>query len=102
MARTDISYANIATEQNQFQRLGHPGRYYEVQTVQNGTTNFTGSNYGYGAIIVGQSSAAGTITLSGGGTVNIAHLTVGTIYEMSPSKIVESGNKAVYVLKRQQ
>ena len=101
MARTDISYANIATEQNQFQRLGHPGRYYAAQTVQNGTTNFTGSNYGYGALMK-EASAAGTITLSGGGTVNIAHLTAGTIYEMSPTKIVESGNKAVYVFKRQQ
>jgi len=102
MASTDISYINNPSEQNQFDRFGHPGKYYKVQTVQNGTTEFTGSDYGYGAIIVGESSAAGTITLSGGGTVNIAHLTVGTIYEMSPSKIVESGNKAVYVLKRQQ
>ena len=44
MARTDISYASIATEQNQFQRLGHPGRYFESVTVNNATTNFTGSN----------------------------------------------------------
>jgi hypothetical protein len=49
-----------------------------------------------------EASSAGTITLSGGGTIDIADLTVGTIYEMSPSKIVESGNKAVYVFKRQQ
>lgn len=86
---------------SQFERLGHPGRYFNVQTVQNATVNFTGSNYGYGAVIV-ESSAAGTITLSGGGSVNIAHLTAGTVYELSPSKVVESGNKAVYVLKRQQ
>ena len=30
MARTDLSYANIATEQNQFERLGHPGRIFNV------------------------------------------------------------------------
>jgi hypothetical protein len=101
MARTDISYINNPSEQNQFDRFGHPGRYYKVQTVQNGTTNFTGSNYGYGALMR-EASSAGTITLSGGGTIDIADLTVGTIYEMSPSKIVESGNKAVYVFKRQQ
>jgi hypothetical protein len=87
---------------NEFKILGDPGKYFAVQTVKNTTVNFTASNYGYGAVIVGESSAAGTITLSGGGTVNIAHLTVGTIYELSPSKIIESGNKAVYVLKRQQ
>jgi len=88
--------------QSQFNRLGFPGRYHTSLTVQNTTVNFTGSNYGFGAIIVGESSAAGTITLAGGGSINIAHLSVGTIYEMSPTKIVESGNKAVYVLKRQQ
>jgi|5B_taG_2_1085324.scaffolds.fasta_scaffold109869_2 hypothetical protein len=102
MARTDISYNNNATDQNQFDRLGHPGKYTAVQSVANTQVDFTGSNYGYGAVIVGESSAAGTITLSGGGSVNIAHLTVGTVYELSPTKIVESGNKTVYVFKRQQ
>lgn len=87
---------------NQFEKFGHPGKYWAVQTVKNTTVNFTGSNFGYGSVVVGESSAAGTITLSGGGSVNIAHLTVGTIYELSPLKIVESGNKSVYVFKRQQ
>jgi carbamoylphosphate synthase small subunit len=85
-----------------FTKFGHPGRYTAVKTVQNTTVDFTSSNYGYGAVIVGESSAAGTITLSDGGDINIAHLTVGTIYELSPRKVVESGNKAVYILKRQQ
>ena len=85
-----------------FERLGHPGKYTAVQSVKNTQADFTGSNYGYGTVIVGESSAAGTITLSGGGNVNIAHLTVGTVYELSPTKIVESGNKTVYVFKRQQ
>jgi len=87
---------------DQFSKFGHPGKYWAVQTVKNTTVDFTGSNFGYGAIVVGESSAAGTISVSGGGTVNIAHLTVGTVYEISPSKIVESGNKSVYVFKRQQ
>ena len=87
---------------NQFSKLGHPGRYWNAQLVKNTTVDFTGSNFGYGAVVVGESSAAGTISLSGGGTVNIAHLTVGTIYELSPSRIVESANKSVYVFKRQQ
>tara|TARA_R100001510_G_C7602384_1_gene168595 strand:+ start:26 stop:331 length:306 start_codon:yes stop_codon:yes gene_type:complete len=101
MARTDISYGSIATEQNQFQRLGHPGRYFESVTVNNATTNFTGSNYGFGALMK-EDGATGTITLSGGGTIDIADLTKGTIYELSPSKVVVSNTKDVYVLKRQQ
>jgi len=87
---------------NQFEKFGHPGKYWAVQTVKNTTVDFTGSKFGYGTVVVGESSAAGTITLSGGGSVNIAHLTVGTVYELSPARIVESGNKTVYVFKRQQ
>jgi len=87
---------------NQFSKFGHPGKYYATQLVKNTTVNFTGSNFGYGTVIVGESSAAGTIELSGGGSINIAHLTVGTVYELSPKRIVESGNKSVYVFKRQQ
>ena len=87
---------------NVFERLGHPGRYTSVTTVNSAVVNFTGSNYGHGAVIVGESSATGTITLSGGGSINIAHLSVGTIYELSPTKVVNSSAKAIYVLKRQQ
>tara|TARA_A100001201_G_C3929769_1_gene153236 strand:+ start:57 stop:377 length:321 start_codon:yes stop_codon:yes gene_type:complete len=86
---------------SEFRRLGHPGKFSAAKTVQNTTMSFTGSNYGYGALIVGESSAAGTVSLSGGGDVNIAHLTVGRLYEFSISKVVESGNKKVYVFKRQ-
>ena len=49
---------------NVFERLGHPGRYTSVTTVSNTTVNFTGSNYGHGAEIVGERSETGTITLS--------------------------------------
>ena len=87
---------------DEFQTFGHPGRYIESVDCKNTQVDFTGSNYGYGAVIVGESSAAGTIILSGGGSINIAHLTVGTIYELSPRKITESGNKSLYALKRQQ
>ena len=87
---------------NQFEKFGHPGKYWAVQAVKNTNVDFTGSNFGYGTVVVGESSAAGTIFLSGGGSVNIAHLVVGTVYELSPARIVESGNKTVYVFKRQQ
>ena len=86
---------------NVFERLGHPGKYFGVLSVNNTTTDFTGSNYGYGAVMVGESSATGTITLSSGGSINIAHLTVGQIYDLSPAKITVNA-KTVYALKRQQ
>lgn len=86
---------------NIFERLGDPGKYYGALTVNDTTVDFTGSNYGYGAIIVGESSATGTITLSSGGSINIAHLTVGQVYDFSPAKISVNA-KAVYALKRQQ
>ncbi len=71
-----------------------------VTIVKNTTVEFTGSNHQHAAVIVGEENAAGTITLSDGNSINIAHLTLGTTYMLSPSKIVESGNKTVYVLKR--
>ena len=86
---------------NVFERLGDPGKYFGSLSVNNATVNFTGSNYGYGAIMVGESSATGTVTLSSGGSINLAHLTVGQIYDLSPAKITVNA-KTVYALKRQQ
>jgi len=86
---------------NVFERLGHPGKYTGVRSVNNATVGFTGSNYGYGAVMVGETSATGTITLSNGGSINIAHLTVGTIYEFSVKQISVNA-KTVYAIKRQQ
>ena len=43
--------------QSQFNRLGHPGKFTAVQIVNNTTVNFTGSNYGYGALMVGVSGS---------------------------------------------
>ena len=91
----------IPADYNQFERIGHPGRYTAVKSVNDETVNFTGSDYGYGAVMVGESSATGTITLSGGGAINIAHLTVGSIYELSPA-IITVNAKTVYAFKRQQ
>ena len=87
--------------QSQFNRLGHPGKFTSVQTVNNATVNFTGSNYGYGALMVGESGATGTLTLSDGGTINIAHLPHEVLFEFSVAKVACNA-KAVYVFKRQQ
>ena len=90
----------------QFERMGHPGRYTStILTEGAGQTDFTGSNYGYGAVMI-SGSYNGTITLSNGGSIAKASdaFVEGQIYELSVSKI--SGGVAatggVYAFKRQQ
>lgn len=104
MARTDISYGSIATEQNQFQRLGFPGRYYSAKTIATtATASFTGSDYGYGAVLIGAgaNSTATKIFVAGGGVIDGNDLVVGTIYDISPEKVQSTGGN-IFVLKRQQ
>lgn len=88
-----------------FERMGHPGKFSGViVTEDTGQTDFTASNYGYGAIMI-SGSWNGTIELSGGGQISKAGdagLAAGTIYELSVSK-VHSGAAAtggVYAFKR--
>ena len=71
------------------------GPYVNVET----NSSFTGSDYGAGALIVGESSATGHADLSGGGRVNLAHLTVGVQYDFSLTEVACNA-KTVYVLKR--
>jgi hypothetical protein len=104
MARTDISYGSIATEQNQFQRLGFPGRYHSAITVATtATASFTGSNYGYGAILIGTgaNTATSKIFVAGGGVIDGNDLRTGTIYDISAEKVQSTGGN-IFVLKRQQ
>ena len=104
MASNPGPYNPAATDQNQFDRLGYPGRYYGALTVAAGTTaSFTGSNYGYGAILIGDGAniAATKIHVAGGSIIDGDDLAAGTIYEISPSKVVADSG-VVYVFKRQQ
>jgi len=96
------NYTGSIADTSQFQRLGHPGRYTSVVTVNDAVVAFTGSMYGYGAVLVGEDSATGTIELSGGGTINIAHLPHERLFEMSIKKVSGTNAKAIYVFKRQQ
>ena len=104
MARTDLSYGNIATVQNQFQRLGFPGRYHSAKTIATTVTaSFTGSDYGYGAVLIGAGAATADtkIFVAGGGVIDGNDLVVGTIYDISPEKVQSTGGN-IFVLKRQQ
>jgi hypothetical protein len=85
---------------NDFERLGHPGKWKKTISVS-GTTWFTGSNYGVGAILPsGTGSPAGTAYLTDGGSIDISKLSKGVIYELSVAYI--TGGSDVYALFRNQ
>ena len=87
------------SDYDQFQKFGHPGKYKSLKVINNATGSFTASDYGAGALIVGEASTTGHAKLSGGGIVDLAHLTVGTQYDFSLTEVACNA-KAVYVLIR--
>lgn len=90
-----------ASEANEFERKGHPGRFLKTITCTTGTTNFTGSNYGQGGLIV-PSGAVGTAYFSAGGSIPFSVLSGSQrIFEFSLSSVtVDSGT--VYALIKNQ
>lgn len=94
-------YDYPASEANDFQKKGHPGRFHTSITCANGsTTNFTSSNFGVGAVIV-PSGANGTAYLSNGGELALSSIAGTGIQELSVEKIVVSSG-TIYALKRNQ
>jgi hypothetical protein len=89
------------SQANDFQRMGHPGKFLKSIPCGTGTTNFTSSNYGAGGIIV-PSGAVGTASLSGGGEIPFSVLAgAQRVFEFSVSSVkVDSGT--VYVLIKNQ
>jgi len=95
-------YDYPVSQLNDFERLGHPGRFHQSISCGSGTTVFTSSNFGVGGIIV-PSGTTGTASLSLGGVIPLSVLAAGgaRIYELSLSSVkVDSGT--VYVLIRNQ
>jgi len=104
MSRYTASYADhrVITEDDKFKRFGHPGKYMGVTVIEDTTSiAFTGSNYGYGAVMV-SGSYTGNITLSDGGVIDANCLDANTIYEFSVAN-VEGGvaSDGIYVFKKQ-
>jgi hypothetical protein len=101
MASNEIHPYNFPTSQyDDFQRLGHPGRFHKVIACTTGTTTFTGSNFGVGGLIV-PTGSIGTASLSLGGDIPLGILGQGgiRIYDFSLRSVkVDSGT--VYVLLR--
>lgn len=91
-------YSFPASQANDFERKGHPGKWKKSLTLS-GTVWFTGSNYGVGGVLP-VTSAAGTAYLTDGGTINLAQLAVGNIYELSIEHVEGASN--VYALIRNQ
>jgi hypothetical protein len=87
-------------DQNQFSRLGHPGKYKTSYRYTTGQVDFTGSNYGYGSLIV-KTAGTATASLSDGGQVILSDLTAGVVYDFSIKQIKGGSASIVYVLKRQ-
>lgn len=90
-----------SNQASDFERKGHPGKFLFSITCTSGTTNFTGSNYGVGGVIV-PAGTIGTASLSAGGVIPLSTLTgsIGVV-ELSLSSVkVDSGT--VYALIRNQ
>jgi hypothetical protein len=83
----------------QYDKLGHPGKFAEVVIVTSGDLILTGSNYGVSAIIRGV-GVSGSINLSNGGSVALSDLDAGVIHELSPQSVTNIGGGNLYLLKR--
>lgn len=86
---------------NQFEVLGHPGKYFSVFKYTSGQVDFTGSNYGYGALMV-QAEGNATASLSGGGEIILDTIAANTMHEFSISQIKGGTGAIIYLFKRQQ
>ena len=88
------------TENNQFERLGHPGRIFEVYKYTSGQVDFTGSMYGYGAVHV-KTHGNASIELSGGGNASILAADINTlgVVPLSVKKISGGSASVIYVFK---
>jgi len=84
-----------------FQKRGHPGKFYASTTVADGMTAYTGSSYGWNAVVV-KTHGSAVFHLSGGGAIPAANLTAGVVYELSLKKITAASSATIYLLKTKE
>ena len=86
---------------NQFDKVGLPGQFHSAKTWTGGQLDLTGSNYGYGGLLISGSSIDGNITVAGGATIAIANFDEKRLLSIGVSQI--SGSSApggeVYLFK---
>lgn len=102
MSAIEIQPYNYGPDaRNEFERKGHPGKFFQSITCPVGTTTFTGSNFGVGGVIV-PAGTVGTASLSLGGAIPLSTLTgsIGVVELSLGSVKVDSGT--VYALIRNQ
>ena len=91
---------NRTVADNQIETLGHPGKYYESVIVAAGSqVDFTGSRFGYSAVLL-SGSYNGNITLTGGGVINGGNLSTGVIYDLSIIKAAGGSTGGIYVIRK--
>lgn len=106
MSYNEVHPYNYSSDnRSEFEKKGHPGKFFKSVTCSSGTTIFTGSNFGAGGIII-PAGTSGSVELSGGGNIPLTALSgsanAGTaIIELSVSSVTVNAG-TVYVLLRNQ
>lgn len=100
MSNATHPYDFPASEANDFERKGHPGKFLKSITCAAGTTTyFTGSNYGLGGIVC-DDSATGTAYFSNGGSIPLVTLQGSKrVLEFSLSSINVTGGNVYALIK---
>ena len=92
------------SEASQFERLGIPGEFHSAKTWTGGQLDLTGSNYGYGGLLISGSVINGNITVAGGSAIAIANFDEKRLLSIGVTQV--SGSDApggeIYLFKRQQ
>ena len=88
----------------QFERIGFPGEFNSAKAWAGGQLDLTGSNYGYGGLLISGSIINGNITVAGGATIAIANFDEKRLLSIGVTQISgsESPGGEVYLFKRQQ
>ena len=94
-------YNYPASQANEFQRKGHPGKFLKSISCSSGTTHFTASNYGVGGIVI-PSGAQGTAYFSGGGSIPLETLADSKrVLEFSLSSVTVTAGTVYTLIKNQ-
>jgi len=101
MARGQLYLPPSGSQIDQFQEFGFPGEYHSPIAYTSGQLDLTGSNFGYGAVMVVTNGSA--VLHYAGGTSSLASdLTAKEIYNLSVAKITGGTSSKIYLFKRQQ
>jgi len=85
----------------QFAQKGFPGEYHSPIKYVSGQLDLTGSNYGFGAVMVSTHGGA-TLHYAGGTSSAANDLIAKEIYNFSVAKVTGGSDAAIYLFKRQQ